>query len=410
MKKDNEQNIIKQNCFHHYAIDNNGEITSIDAIQIENRHNGYYCVSCGGSMIPVLGENRKHHFRHKTDACSYESYIHKLWKQYIFEQWQKLPHLYVTYNVEHCCDKTKTCKLLAVSKTLRCSGTFEQETIDLKEKYDTCEIEGVYRGYRADLLLSKSHNPDIVPTFIEICYKHPCGEQKQNAGIPIIELIVTDDNLQLPQRLTESPTLIPGYGKHPVGNFGIVLYGFVRKMQVSHNVHRFYVYQDENGINHGEVDEHVLSCHSLDEHLSDSMLEIFVAEDKAMNDSLFFEFGIRTAAKNGIKIRHCHYCRYFGNRGTTCQLTMNVDKGSWVVNINDFSNAEFDKTNYTFICRRYYEWPTKSRMNVDETPHILWKNNKYVLKPMKVPVKVTAKMNMTIQRLDEIALRHIQIK
>lgn len=410
MKKDNEPNIIKQDCFHHYAIGNDGEITSIGAIQIENRHNGYFCVSCGGAMIPVLGKIREHHFRHKTDACSYESYIHKLWKQYIFEQWQKLSHLYVTYSVEYCCDKTKTCKLLAANKTLRCSGTFKQETIDLKEKYDTCEIEGVHGGYCADLLLSNSHNPDIVPTFIEICYKHPCDEQKQHAGIPIIELHVTDDNLQLPQRLTESPTLIPGFGKRQVGNFGIILYGFDRKKQVSHNVRRFYVYQDENGINHGKVDEAVLSCNSLDDHLPHSILEVIVAENESMSDSSFFEFGIKTAAKNGVKIRHCNFCRYFGNKGTFCHLTMNGDKDTWVVNINDFSNTEFDKTNYTFMCRRYYEWPTKNRMNVDETPHILWKNNKYVLKPMNVPVKVTAKMNMTIQRLDEIALRHIQLK
>ncbi|MBR2772127.1 MAG: hypothetical protein IKD78_09010 [Bacteroidales bacterium] len=410
MKNDNEPNTIKQSCFHHYAIDNNGEITSIETIQIENRHNGYYCVSCGGAMIPVLGKIREHHFRHKTDTCSYESYIHKLWKQYIFEQWQKLSHLYVTYYVEYCCDKTKTCKLFAASKTLRCKGTFEKETIDLKEKYDTCEIEGVYGGYRADLLLSNSHNPDIVPTFVEICYKHPCDEQKQHAGIPIIELKVTDDNLHLPQRLTERPTLIPGFDKHPIDNYGIVLYGFDRKKQLGHNVRRFYIYQDENGINHGKVDDTILLCHSLDEHLPDSMLEVVVTEDNARNDSLLFEFGIRTAAKNGIKIRHCYYCRYHGNRGTTCRLHMDGNKGSWVVNINDFSDVEFDKTNYTFGCRWYYEWPIRSRVNAEEIPHIIWKNNKYAMKTVKVPANIIAKVNITEQRLNEIALQHIQPK
>lgn len=410
MEKSNEAKIIKQNCFHHYAIDNDGEITCIKAIQVENRHSGYCCVSCGGAMIPVLGKIREHHFRHKTDACSYESYIHKLWKQYIFEQWQKLTHLYVTYGVEYCCDKTKTCKLLGASKKLCCGGTIEQETIDLKEKYDTCEIEGVYDGYRADLLLTNIRNPDIAPTFIEICYKHPCDEQKQHAGIPIIELKVTDDNLYLPQQLTEIPTLIPGFGKPHVGNFGVVLYGFDRKRRENHNVRRFYVYQDENGVNHGKIDETVLSCHFINDHLPNSMLEIVVAEDNAMSDSLFFEFGIRTAARNGIKIRHCYYCRYYGNRGTTCRLNMNVDKDLFVVNINDFSDAEFDKTNYTFICRRYYEWPIKSRMNVEETPHFIWRNNNYVHMPVRVPTKVTVKSNITLQRLNEVALQHVRLK
>ena len=404
MGNSNDLHIIKQNCFHHYARGKNGEIINIEAIQKENRRNGYCCVSCGGVMIPVLGKIREHHFRHKTDSCSYESYIHKLWKKYIFDQWQKLPHLYVTYQVEYCCDKIKTCKLRAVSKTLRCNGTFGQETIDLKEKYDTCEMEGVYGGYRADLMLSNSHNPDIVPTFIEICYKHPCDEHKQHAGIPIIEIKVTDDNLHLPQRLTEIPTLIPGFGKRFVGNFGVVLYEFDHKRQVSHNVRRFRVYQDDNGINHGKVDENILLCHSLDEHLPDSMLEVFIEGDNAMNDSSFFEFGIRTAANNGIKIRHCLYCRYYGNRGRTCQLTMKGDKDSWLVNINDFSNTEFDKTNYTFMCRRYYEWPTKNSVNIEETSHVVWKNTTYIRKHSKVPTSAHLKNK---ERLYEVALQHV---
>lgn len=403
-----ESHVIKQNCFHHYAIDNNGEIIRIETVQKENRHNGYCCVSCGGTMIPVLGKIREHHFRHKTDACSYESYIHKLWKHYFFEQWQKLPHLYVTYYVEHCCEKTKTCKLYATSKTLRCNGTFEQETIDLKEKYDTCEMEGVYGNYRADLLLSNSHNPDIVPTFIEICYKHPCEEQKQHAGIPIIELKVTDDNLHLPQPLTESPTLILDFGKRLAGDFGVVLYGFDHKRQVSHNVRRFRVFQDENGIKHGKVDENVLSCHSLDEHLHDSMLEVFIEDDNAVNDSSFFEFGIKTAAKNGIKISHCVLCRFRGNRGTVCQLKLTVDNESWLVNINDIHDSELDKTNYAFIRRCFQEGQSQHGFSLDGIPHIVWINNSYVQKTAKIPT--TAKVNMNIQRLNEIALRHDRLK
>ena len=183
--------MIAHDSFYRHALDKEGRIVHVSEVNESNRHDGYRCVSCQCELTLALGKKNVHHFRHKTDACSYESYIHKLWKQYIFEQWQKLPHLNVTYSVEHCCEKIKMCKLFATSKTLRCNGTIEQETIDLKEKYDTCEIEGVYGGHRADLLLSSSHNPDIVPTFIEICYKHPCDEQKQHAGIPIIEIRVT---------------------------------------------------------------------------------------------------------------------------------------------------------------------------------------------------------------------------
>lgn len=401
--------MITHDGFFRYALNKESQIVHVSDVYEGNRRDGYKCVSCGCELTPALGPKNAHHFRHKTDACCYESYVHKLWKQYIFEQWQKRPHLYVSYYVEYYCDKISTCKLRDV-RSMVCNKSIELETIDLKEKYDTCEIEGSYGGYRADILLTNSKRPDIVPAFIEICYKHPCDEQKQHAGIPIIELKVTDDNLYLPQRLTENPTLIPGFSKRPIDNFGIVLYGFDRKRQVDHNVRRFYVYQDENGINHGKVDETVLSCHSLDEHLPDSMLEVFIDGDNAMNDSSFFEFGIRTAAKNGIKIRHCLYCRYYGNRVGTCQFNFRVGNDLWLVNINDFSNIEFDKTNYTFLCRRYYEWIIRSRVNVEETPYVVWKNNLYVQNPHKFPSIVNAKMNLTMQRLNEIALRHIQLK
>ena len=401
--------MIEKDKYYRHAIDKNGNLIHVSSVTEESRHDGYRCVCCNGELVPVLGKKKAHHFRHKTDACSYESYIHKLWKQYMFDYWNETDHFCVSYNVEQFCDKASSCKLIAGKNAVGCNSTFVTETIDLKEKYDVCEVERCYGEYRADLMLSNSTNPDIVPTFIEICYKHPCDEQKRNAGIPIIELSVTDDNIHLPQLLQESPSLFyesgfyePGYNQ--IGNLGVTLYGFERKRAIRRNVRRFYVYQDEYGINHGKVDDCITSCRDIDAHKSDVMLEIFVLEKTFRNKDDFFVYGAMKAAELGIKIRHCRLCRFWGNRGQSCQPTMKFDTGeSLVVNINDLSDSELDKTNYTFVCPNYREWFLRNALNKDNNPCIVWINNAYVRPASKKPANVN--MYFNISRLREIALK-----
>lgn len=394
--------MIARDCFYRYALGSDGRRIHISKVNESNRHNGYRCVSCGCELIPVLGEKKEHHFRHKTDACSYESYIHKLWKKYVYEQWYRLPHFYVSYVVDRFCDKVSECKLRG-SDTKKCENGMFLETVDLKEKYDTCEEEGVYESFRADLLLTNSYNPDVAPTFLEICYKHPCDEDKQKSGIPIVELKVDDDNLHWPQTLLESGVKINGIVGNQQATIGVSIFGFERKKQIVHNVRRFRVYQDEDGIIHGKDDDTVLSCHNLNEHTQDSIMEIFVRENDVPKDVSLFDFGIKAAARHGVKIRHCAICRFKGTRGKPCQITMASETESWVVNINDFSNTELDKTNYTYYCRGYREWPLfGDRLN--RIPIVVWVNKSYKMRPIGKPSGKV--FNFTSQRVTDIAIEH----
>lgn len=367
--------MITKDSYYRYALNNEGRLVPVSEVNETNRHNGYKCVSCGCELIPALGKKNAHHFRHKTDVCSYESYIHKLWKQYFYEQWQRQTHFYVLYVVERFCDKISECKLRG-NDTKKCKNGSFPERIDLKEKYDTCEIEGVYGNYRADLLLTNSNNPDVVPTFLEICYKHTCNEDKQKSGIPIVELKVVDDNIHWPQILLENRVKIIRTEGNQLTTMSVSIFGFERKKQIVHNVRRFCVYQDENGIIHGKVDDTVLSCSNLNEHAPDSMMEIFVREDDLPKDVSLFDFGIKVAARHGIKIRYCAICRFRGTKGKPCQITMSSKTESWVVNINDFSNIELDKTNYTYFCSGYREWILfDDRLSC--IPIVVWNNESY---------------------------------
>ena len=398
--------MIEKDKYYRHAIDKNGNLIHVSAVTEASRHDGYRCVCCNGELVPVLGKKYAHHFRHKTDACSYESYIHKLWKQFIFDYWNETDHLCISYNVENNCDKMSSCKLFTCLSSLVCKKTNVTETINWKEKYNICESERWYGEFRADIMLSNSTNPDIIPTFIEICYKHSCDEKKQNAGIPIIELKVTDDNLHLPQLLEESPSLFQELGSNQVDDLGITLYGFERKRSILRDVKRFYVYQDENGVNHGKVDEKIISCRDIDEHKLDAMLEVFVLGEMFRDNNDFFVYGATKAAEIGIKIRHCRFCKYWGNRGQTCQPRMRINEDeSLIVNINDLSDSEIDKTNYTYLCPYYLEWYSRNTLNNGSIPYSVWVNNAYVTSETKKPAiaKIT---NLNISRLREIALKH----
>lgn len=386
--------------FYRYAVDDTGETIHVSTVNETNRHAGYRCLSCGGEVIPVLGKKNAHHFRHKTDECSYESYIHQLWKQFVFDQWNKVLHLWVTFYVNYSCEKISSCNLYKAYNNLCCNDNQFTETIDLKGKYDTCTIEGSYGGYRADLLLSNSKNPEIIPTFIEICYKHPCDEQKQNSGIPIIEIIVKDDNLHLPQTFVENPAIIPGQANNNVGGLDFVLYGFDRRRRSTHDVRRFSVYQDECGIKHGKVDDGTISCHDIGFHHANSMMEIFVLATSVKKYSSLFEYGIGVAAKYGINIRHCRRCKFYGKRGRPCQFNFVVNNEPIPVNINDFLDKELDKTNFTFRCPRYSV--NRKQLEGSSIPYAVWRNEGYKNDPIlqKVDVKF---FDVTIDRLRELS-------
>ena len=85
--KDNSRSqIIK----YQYAIDSNDKTINVENLyaSAEIRKEVFRCLSCNNILIPVLGEKRRKHFRHKLDVqlnCSPETYLHKLAKLKFYE-------------------------------------------------------------------------------------------------------------------------------------------------------------------------------------------------------------------------------------------------------------------------------------------------------------------------------------
>lgn len=172
--------------FHHYAYDENGELIFLQEGYIYERKD-YKCLACGEAMRPVMGEERSWHFRHKNNnpQCNEETYLHRLAKALIKERFNKEEDFFITYSIQETCPNINTCP----HRSENCYST-QRHKINLKEIYDTCEVEETDGNslYRADLKISSNKRSDTKPIFIEIDCTHDCTPQKIESGIQIIEL------------------------------------------------------------------------------------------------------------------------------------------------------------------------------------------------------------------------------
>ena len=109
-----------------YAKDTTGTLVDISDVSSANRIK-YYCPSCGMEMSAVLGEKIEHHFRHKGNSCSYESYLHKISKLLLKWRFDNYPTFEIAFNATQGCHKMK-CPL----RNATCNDKKILRKIDLK--------------------------------------------------------------------------------------------------------------------------------------------------------------------------------------------------------------------------------------------------------------------------------------
>ena len=71
-----------------YAKNSAGEEVDIDDID-KNLNEHYTCPHCGGEMIPVKGEIRAYHFRHKGVQCQPDKYLHSTAEDLFMQEYHK---------------------------------------------------------------------------------------------------------------------------------------------------------------------------------------------------------------------------------------------------------------------------------------------------------------------------------
>lgn len=287
-----------------YIDDNRDHVVSIDEITNQNRkQHKYFCIGCGKELLPraIDSKCRKPHFYHKEEVtCSGETYLHKLAKHVLKRKFDEKPTFFVEFIVSIECSNT-SCKY----KNPRCREERVPYSIDLKKNYDTCTIETGIKGYVADLLLTNSKNPNVEPTLIEVCVKHPCDEEKRNSGLQIIEIKIWQEqdviNLQHMDVIRE---LL--YGTKRERNVEFISYK--REIIAPYHVKlQRYVYEPQQGPI-GYLTE--IDCNKAHERLrTDSLLELNVVNKEHYNPCEHFVILLWMSIHKGI--RRCNLCKFY---------------------------------------------------------------------------------------------------
>lgn len=143
-------------------------------------------------MVPVLGAKREAHFRHKhVGDCNLETYLHRYAKWYIKNHFENHQHFFIEFYQRYSCCKKDDC-LYRKGRNIDCTK-YEYTSFDLKQFYDTCELEAEYKGFIADVKLSSKAHPNREPLFIEVAVTHKCEQKKLDSGIRIIEISLPRD-------------------------------------------------------------------------------------------------------------------------------------------------------------------------------------------------------------------------
>ena len=309
------------------AVDEKGTLHHIEGITQENRHDHtYYCLGCGEEMVPVIcGTSKESHFRHKKENpdCNNESYLHNYAKKRLEERFNTESTFKVSYYVTNDCPKKDSCPLYKRYQWNECSGMV-LHSVDLKKLYDTCQTEGTYDGFRADVLLTSSKNPDTKPLFLEVLVNHPCSSEKLASGNLIIEIKV-DEEADAEKKIIESdgPLIITGglrdssVLRHGIANespsLSILFHNFSRS---SHRddikkLDSFVLFED-NSVRRFES---IVPCgYAGKKCFKGSLFEVHYYDTgfrvKRPKYDLF-NLGLCLAMMRGKNLRHCGYCERF---------------------------------------------------------------------------------------------------
>ena len=171
-----------------FALSGNGALVNIrDA----SRDQSYSCPGCSESVIPVMGDNTAWHYRHMTNVCSYETYLHRTAKIAFYERAATSVVLPLVLEREVICSSEKRIRLLPEKSP--CKNTVAAR-YNLLNLFDDIALEARDNdtGLTPDVFLRNRKSG--AKCYIEIYVTHACSEEKILSGIPIIEISVSSED------------------------------------------------------------------------------------------------------------------------------------------------------------------------------------------------------------------------
>lgn len=345
----------------HNATDTDGKMIHIDEVTQDNRAEHYFCIGCGKEMSAVLGEKREHHFRHKEDTCSWESYLHQLGKKLIKQRFETSTEFIVQYYGQSTCQKWEECKLRKSCGQLKCQSKL-LFSVDLKNNFDTCEEEAGYKGFRADLKLTHSEYPEREPIFLEIFVTHECKPDKIASGIKIIEIKINSEIDALQPIIENEGSMVESkpYTPYNVKTISpIRFYNFERNVTPEYLLNRFCLYRDENGLLRGRCEQNKITCQNVEtEHNDLSLFEVAILEKSVPNKQKYSlnYLGMALAINKGFEIKNCIFCNRFRSCvliKPTNQINPQTGKPGVIRVPNHKISKDLDRTKIASSCPNY---------------------------------------------------------
>lgn len=289
---------------YRYAYNQKGDIICIDDISDTTKEDVYRCISCGGLMIAKLGKKNKHHFAHKqATECNGETYLHKLAKTIIKQNFDSSNEFLVAIPQKCICEKSDICPLFEDTCCSVVSKLYDLKALG----FTICETEKIIPGtnYVADVLLSRGN------TWIDIEIKvtHKTEEKKIQEAGRIIEITITNEN---------DVDVLKNY---PLGSVtdNYQYYGFKDKAKetfppknINKPVQHFKLFK--SGKCHLTAFEDYESCSSM----FTPGLDYTVAEycwsldgPSSLYGSEGYQVGTYLCIKRGLRIGKCGMCYFF---------------------------------------------------------------------------------------------------
>lgn len=331
---------------YHRVRDINGSIVTIQDVLNGYHSEKYFHIVHDVEMIFVRGNRgktfrgRTPHFRIKNAHGGKESELHRFGKEHFKKMFDSNSEFIIGYWVKSRCGQFDFCKSENNYNGCKCTN-IQLRKINLKELYDTCIVEGEYKGYRGDLMLCNSKHPERVPLFIEIAYKHECEKEKIESGIPILEMKI--HHPEDVERKFEEENVIIDYDNESFPYSGnrpemLRFYNFNRIVDSPNEMKRFSFYNigkerkmvlfaadmvTSNNVNSGHDRKAAFECTICPN--SKAVERIALKEKKTVED-VVYSIGLSSAINHGIHVKECQICIHL--LGDVCKLRKGYTKRS----------------------------------------------------------------------------------
>jgi hypothetical protein len=146
----------------------------------------YRCLGCGEPIVPILGSVRRKHFRHESNTCSKETYLHKSAKLLLYEAYRNCVNSKTPFYI---IDAAIRCNHYANEYLTTCAPV-DQQNFDLTNIFSKVELETKEGDFRPDILLSGLNGEKL---FLEIVVTHQSSPEKKESGYPIIEINIESE-------------------------------------------------------------------------------------------------------------------------------------------------------------------------------------------------------------------------